>query len=421
MCELGESCDDGECLAGMRLLFFSNVFPSPLKPTKGVFNLGLVQALAGLGHEVEVVSPIAWTDMWCTSSERRNQVSRHNGEWQGIRASYPIYVYPPGVLRSAYGFFMWRGVRGALRRSIERMRPDAIVAYWTHPDGQCAVRAAREAGIPAAVVCGGSDVLLLTSNHSRRRAIERVLDDADAVITVSDDICRKLIERGVPEDKINVVRRGVDLARFCRGERAEARSRLALEDGRPIFLWVGRLEEVKGLNVLLAALEQLQRLGISYRMLILGSGRQFRSLQADAKARGISDSVEWRGAVPHESLPDYYRAADLTILPSLSEGVPNVLLESIACGTPFVASAVGGIPEIATEGLDRLVPPNDVVALTTAIREQLACRCQEIARRFMPDNSPTAASRLVDVIQSLLEAAPNHSESLAPCLQPAIV
>jgi teichuronic acid biosynthesis glycosyltransferase TuaC len=405
----------------MRLLFLSNVFPGPLSPGKGVFNHNMVRAVADNGHRVEVVAPIAWTEWFRASRERRQALKTHRGEWAGIPTSYPVYFHTPGVLRTKYGRMMWRGIRPTMEQAIERLRPEAIVAYWTHPDGECAVRAARKANIPAFVMSGGSDVLLLSANPSRRRAIERVLQDADGILTVNEDIQRHMIDAGIPGRKISVVRRGFDATRFFSGSQLEARARLGLPTDRPILLWVGRVEPVKGLPTLVEALELLRARGIEFHMLLVGTGELKSSLAADTSRRGLSDYVQWLGAVPHDQLGDYYRAADLTVLPSLSEGVPNVLIESIACGTPFVASAVGGIHEIASPGIDRLVPAGDQHALAEAIRAQLASPKLSGSRRFHPDDWPTAARRLIDVIESHIRTLQPASKTAGAWCRPATV
>src|SRR5439155_16365286 len=108
------------------------------------------------------------------------------------------------------------------------------------------------------------------------------------------------------------------------------------------------------------------------RLCLVGNGPQRSSLAAECRQRGLSPFVSFIGPVEQHRLPDWYRAADLTVLPSRSEGIPNVLRESLACGTPFVASAVGGIPEIATNPCLRLVPPGDPAALADAIAASLA-------------------------------------------------
>src|SRR5207302_3820831 len=130
--------------------------------------------------------------------------------------------------------------------------PDVILSYWAHPDGAVALRAARQANIPAAVIVGGSDVLLLTKNRARRRKIEHVLHNIDAVITVSDHLRRHVIDMGIAASKVHTWRQGVDQRIFHPGSKAEARQRLEKGDkyifpDAKILLWVGRMVEVKGL------------------------------------------------------------------------------------------------------------------------------------------------------------------------------
>src|SRR5207248_2291820 len=136
-------------------------------------------------------------------------------------------------------------------------------------------------------------------------------------------------------------------------------------------LWVGRMVRVKGLDVLLPACALLRRRGLVFRLYLVGGGPLRQALEAQARQLGLADSVCFPGPRPHEQLPDWYRAADLTILPSRSEGLPNVLRESLACGTGFVASRVGGIPEITAEPFSRLVPPGDSRALAEALDSSL--------------------------------------------------
>src|SRR5207248_1750555 len=128
---------------------------------------------------------------------------------------------------------------------------------------------------------------------------------------------------------------------------------------------------VKGLDVLLEACAKLRHDGVDHRLYLIGDGRLRKSLETESAIRGLSGIVSFIGPVAHDRLPDWYRAADLTVLPSRSEGVPNVLRESLACGTPFVATRVGGIHEIAYAPDDQLVPADDPAALADAIERSL--------------------------------------------------
>jgi glycosyltransferase involved in cell wall biosynthesis len=107
------------------------------------------------------------------------------------------------------------------------------------------------------------------------------------------------------------------------------------------------------------------------------------------------------GPVDHAQLPDWYRAADLTVLPSHSEGIPNVLLESLACGTPFVATSVGGVPEIAREPSE-LVPPGDPEALAAAIGRRLSSG-RASGEGIAPISWADTASSVAALVRSLRE------------------
>jgi glycosyltransferase involved in cell wall biosynthesis len=395
----------------MHLLFITNVFPNRYQPTKGVFNLDMARALAR-DHEVCVVSPVSWVDEWRAWRTGGPAPGRDRcADLNGIEVHYPRYYYPPKVLREHYGRFLWSSTRGTIQRLARSHSPDAVLSYWVHPDGEAAIRAARSAGVPAVVMVGGSDVLVLTSDRSRRRSIQNVLRAANAVVTVDRDLEGKVRELGVPSEKIHVVHRGVDPARFNPGDRAEARRRLGVPVEDRALVWVGRMVEVKGLDVMLEACALLRARGIGFRLYLVGDGPLRSSLEARSRAQGLSKAISFVGCRPHDQLADWYRAADLTVLPSRSEGIPNVLRESLACGTPFVASRVGGIPEIADDPANRLVPPGNPTALAEAI--DLALRAGGAAVRSQSESLEAAAETLTRIIRSLISEASDGSHAFA--------
>jgi glycosyltransferase involved in cell wall biosynthesis len=392
----------------MRLLLITNVFPTPLLATKGPFNLELVRALSR-EHEVRVICPIAWTDELQAKRLGRPMPAQRHLSVEGavgVEAYYPRYYFPPKVLRRAYGWFMWHSVRATVRKELSCFRPDAVVGYWAHPDGEVAVRAATLAGVPSAVMVGGSDVLLLTHETGRRAGILRVLDAANTVVAVSEDLREKLVALGVGADKIHVVPRGVDTTRFRPGDRAEARRRLGIAPGAPMLLWVGRIHRVKGLDVLIDACARLRSGNVPFHVYLVGEGPEREALRAQAAAAGLGDAVSFVGPVAHADLPDWYRAADVTVLPSRSEGVPNVLRESLACGTPFVASRVGGVSELADPS-SALVPPEDAGALSVAL-----------AAAIQRATAPDAGSRARDAERPASGSWADSAEALVRVLRP---
>ena len=397
------------------MLLITGDYPHPTQPTRGVFNLQLVQALSA-DHQVTVVSPRSWY------AELRGRLAgqpalQRTADLGGATVHYPRSWYTPGMLRQYYAGMYWWSIRRTVEHALRTERPDVVLAYWAHPDGAAAVRAARQAGVPAVVIVGGSDVLLLTQDAARRACIVEVLHQADAVVTVGRHLRRRLLDLGVRHGKIRVVPRGVDEQRFFPDDRAAARARLGVPNHQNVLVWVGRMAPVKGLDVLLAAVADLAWDFPDAHLYLVGDGALRPALEADCRQRGLSGRVHFVGAVKHGALPDWYRAADVTVLPSRSEGVPNVLRESLACGTPFVASAVGGIPELGDEQQRILVLPDDVAGLAGALAEALT---DPLLPGDALERLPTwqeSAAMLMDVIEPLL---PQQRTAAAPPPRPAV-
>ncbi|HND52412.1 MAG TPA: glycosyltransferase, partial [Pirellulaceae bacterium] len=330
----------------MRLLFLSNEFPNQVEPTKATFNYDLLTALAN-EHDVTAISPISWWDEVKTRLREPAKAWVTERQIGRLTVKHPRFFYTPGRLRHWYGDFLWWSLRPTVAKILSGPRPDCVFSYWAHPDGDAAVRLARKLDVPSIVMVGGSDVLLVAREPRRGKCIADVLRKADAVMAVSRDLAEKVAAMGVSPDRIHVMRRGVDETLFHPGDRADARRQLQLPLDRRLILWVGRMVPVKGLDILLAACSQLKERVPDFQLLLVGDGPLRASLEAEVRQRGLTDHVRFIGSVDHDRLGPWFRAADLTVLPSRSEGIPNVLLESLACGTPFVASAVGGVPEIA--------------------------------------------------------------------------
>jgi len=383
----------------MRILFVSNIFPNPIHPTKGTFNLEMLRALARV-HEVRVVSPIPWVQQLPVVG-RALRAEERRGTIEGIDVHYPRYYYTPRFGRRFYGDFYWHSVKQTALRVAREQQPDVVLSYWAHPDGDAATRLANMLGVPSVNMIGGSDVLLFTSNLTRRALIVNSLLRADRILTVSEHLRQSMAALGVPSSRISVIYRGVDRQRFSPGSREQARAVLGVPQDVRAAAWVGRMVPVKGLETLIEAVARARSAGASCRLYLLGDGPLRATLEADVARRGLGDVVSFIGAVAHRDLPTWYRGADVTVLPSLSEGVPNVLLESIACGTPFIASSVGGIPEIADERFDRLVPPADAATLADALAAvRRPDPAEMMTRRFNPRDTGSVSADVAAVLSA---------------------
>jgi glycosyltransferase involved in cell wall biosynthesis len=211
------------------------------------------------------------------------------------------------------------------------------------------------------------------------------LPHADRVVTVSRAFATQLERKGVRADRIRVLHNSVSFEKFD-GVEAQSgdslRLRLGISPGERVVLAVGRLSREKGHSVLMLAFKILlkSRPAESTRLVVVGDGPERRALLAAAESAGIADRVIFAGQV--DDVRHYYKIADVMALPSYTEGSPNVLLEAMAAGVPIVATAVGGVPEIVTDGESALLTPaGDAPSLAAAISALLDDR--ELARELI--------------------------------------
>jgi glycosyltransferase involved in cell wall biosynthesis len=353
----------------MRILAITNLYPRPDRPLLAPFNRQQFRALAE-HHELRIIAPVPWTDK-VRAVARLTSVPRRYVNRDGIWVDHPTFFFPPRLLEHTYGQFYLASVGRAVRDVLREFRPQVLLGCWAHPDGWAAVRIARQAGLPVLIKVIGSDVLVAARNPRRRRRIAEALLEADGVMAVSHDLAEHVTRLGVSPRKIDVVSEGVDGDLFRPGDQGEARRQLGLADGGSVLLFVGNLLLSKGAGVLVEACGRLRQRGRAFHCYLVGQGRDAAALRSLIGRHGLDEWVTLAGACPQERLPDWYRASDLVALPSFSEGVPNVLREALACGRPFVATAVGGIPEISRPPAGRLVPPGDADALADALAESL--------------------------------------------------
>jgi glycosyltransferase involved in cell wall biosynthesis len=385
----------------MRILAITNLYPNPFQPYRATFNREQIKALSK-EHLVRVLAPIAWTDE--LAALRGGSPPLPPGrrmKWDNVLVEYPRSWFTPRLLRAHYGRFLVWSLRGWFCRALNEFRPDLVFGTWAYPDGWAAVKLARRAGLPVVLKVHGSDILELGKYPARRQGTIEALCGADRVVTVSRDLAQNAIALGAPPEHVHLIYNGVDDSVFFPGDRGEARVRLGLDPVRPVLLYVGNLLPVKGPDVLIDAAAALT-VSVDFHLHVIGQGPLRRSLEARAVSRGLNDRVCFHGPVAHQDLPDWFRASNFLVLPSRSEGVPNVLLEAAACGTPIVASCVGGVPEVAHLGPSRLVPPDDPGALAGAIADLLRHPPAPLVRPRGARSHAATASELVSVFQSAL-------------------
>ena len=227
---------------------------------------------------------------------------------------------------------------------------DLIHAHFTYPQGYVAVKLGQKFGVPAIVTAHGHDVYDMPFRNKKWRSIiEWTLKHATHITTVSQrnrDIILKDLK--IDGKKVSLIPNGYNPNKFRPMFKKSARSLLGIPQNKKIILNVGNLYPVKGHRYLLDAMKRVVSINKDVILYIIGSGSLQNSIQRQIKNLNLEDYVKLVGAKPHDEIPLWMNAADLFVLPSLNEGNPTVMFEALACGVPFVGTAVGGIPEIIT-------------------------------------------------------------------------
>jgi glycosyltransferase involved in cell wall biosynthesis len=278
--------------------------------------------------------------------------------------------------------------RRRLAGDLRRHRIEIVHTYSFYPN-VFAIPAARLARVPVIMASIRDTGAYLTPIQLR---VQRVICRfADCIVANADAVRQWLMAQGYDGDKITIIRNGVDLAAFGRSmDGRRLRHELGLAPQAPVVAVVSRLSRIKGLEYFLAAAAAVATTHPDARFLIVGEGsfqeRNYqRELEACAARLGVRDRVTFTGL--RHDVPDILSEAAISVLPSLSEGLSNTLLESMAAGVPVIATRVGGNPEAVDEGVTGLlVPPRDSAALARAIRRlledrELAMRLGRAARR----------------------------------------
>lgn len=387
----------------MKILAVTNLYPNPFQLNRAPFNRQRFRIL-GARHPLRLIAPIPWIDerralqKGSPALPRDRRVTLDN-----LTIDHPRYYYPPRIGRSWYGACYQYSIRKCFHRAVQDFRPDVVLATWAYPDGWAAGRLGHARGLPVVVQVHGSDVKLLDQYPSRYQRTVEALHAADGIIAVSQDLQKHMIGMGVPAGKIRVIYDGVDTTLFYPGSQQQARSQLNLPQDGVMLLFIGNLVPVKGLDILMKALGMMTTTEQKVRLVIVGSGPERQKLEIQANSLGLADRVQFAGALPQTELPTWYRAADVFVLPSRSEGVPNVLLEASACGIPWVASHVGGIPEILHRAQSaRLVPPEDPQALASALDDLVSTPRNTSATLPPPRRREDAVDEIEDYLQSFV-------------------
>jgi teichuronic acid biosynthesis glycosyltransferase TuaC len=358
----------------MKVLVFTSLFPNNVWPQHGVFIQERMTRVAALpGVEMRVVAPVPYFPplklgpRWLYS-----QVSREE-TIAGLPVTHPRYFMIPKIATGWHGPLMARSLLPYVKSIRAAFDFDVIDAHYVYPDGFAAVEIGRALGVPVVVSARGSDINLFREIPSVRPHLVRALQRASGLIAVSEALGKAMRELGAPAGKVRVIPNGVDARKFHPMPREAARERTGSPSVGRLVLAVGHLVQNKGFDRLMGAFRGLLNLGgyEDVQVAIVGEGVYRKELERLIGFYGLGGRVRLVGEVAHADLHVWYSAADLSCLFSRREGWPNVVLESMACGTPVLATPVGGVPEIIGDGPAGALAEGDDEALARALAQAL--------------------------------------------------
>ena len=350
----------------IRVLTLSTLFPNAVQPTLGVFVERQTLGLAARADVwLEVAAPVG-LPAWPLSLYPHYAPLRRLPEqesWKGLEVHRPRYrVWPVlGARHTA------RAIADALLPRLRKMAPfDVIDAEYFWPDGPAAMHLADALGVPFSIKARGSDILYWPRRPGIGAQVLEAGRHAAGLLAVSAALRDEMVALGLPADRIRVHQTGVDLDRFRPVDRAAAKAALGVSG--PLLVCAGGLIPRKGQSFALEALAALP----NAILLVVGGGPDGPALARLARRLGVADRVRFLGSRPHEELPGLLAAADVAVQPSSAEGLANVWVEALACGTPVVTCDVGG----ARDAIDRpeagRLVPRDPAAIAAAVRDLLA-------------------------------------------------
>lgn len=345
----------------VRVLALSSLFPHEVRPYAGAFvEKQLLELTLRKRVELKVVSPLGLVPFPITASRRKLAQLPHLEVWKGLevhRFRHPVHRSRPAATVGALAARL-EPLFQAIRKDFDF---DIIDAQTFWPDGVALMDLERKLGVPFSIKARGEDVDHWGAAPETAPMLVEASRRATGLLAVSQGLRANMIKIGMPAERIRVHYTGLDRALFRPRDRAAAKKRLKVEG--PLILSVGNLIPRKGHDVVLEAAALLPKV----TLWILGGGPEARRLQAKIDAATLGARVRLLGHVPHAMLPALLAAADVTVLASKEEGLANVWVESLACGTPIVTTDVGGARELITNAAAGRIVDRDPRSIATAV------------------------------------------------------
>ncbi len=343
----------------MRICIVTSSFPSRRDDVvQAPFLVDFIEGLKKRAHEVFVFTQ----DREEPKERFLEQVEVRWFPWMGSKRPL-VHLTPTNPLDCLRLISLFLRGRGALLRYLREERIEACLALWVLPGGYFANYACRRAGIPYSVWALGSDIYRHGKNPFLHPFMNRILREARTVFADGFDLARKIEER--------FRRNAAFLAttRTLRKGKPEPQPRPSLGYR---FLFVGRLERVKGVDILLQAMDGLEEEGSDAHLTVVGAGGLEEWAREVIRKKGLGSKVTLLGNVPDETLSSLYASSDCIVIPSRSESIPLVFSEALSFDREMIVTDVGDLGRLARDyGVADVIPPEDPSALLEALKKKI--------------------------------------------------
>jgi hypothetical protein len=354
----------------MNILVLSNLYPRPNDPGYGIFIHRQVQHIKQLGHTLTVIAPVPWSP----------KILHHNAKWlnyglvprktvwEGVEVYYPRYLRLPGAsFRALAGITVYWGIV-SLTLELHRKQPfDVTHSHFIFPNGITGCYVGRKLRLPTVCSVRGNDILTEPfENPINTYYGKQVIQKTQQIVTVSQALKRLVEQFAQPIKSVKVVYNGVEVEKF-QSKTLFEQTQSKTDILKPYLLFVGQDIRRKGLPDLLGAFVRLID-KVEHNLVIVGPLAAEVQRLAPALTEQLKNRIVITGPQSPDDIPSYMQNCSLLILPSYEEGLPNVVLEAMACGKPVVATRITGTSEaVIDKATGLLISPGQPLQLAQAI------------------------------------------------------
>jgi glycosyltransferase involved in cell wall biosynthesis len=402
--------------SNLKVLVISHLYPNNINPVRGIFVHNQVNRLADCGAEIAVVCPVMWSPpiLSLLNNRWRNYSKIHRKAQIGrFEIEYPRYLRPPGQLWYIpfEGMACYLGIKNVIKDIYRRFPFDIIYSNALIPAGYAGCLIACKLGLPSVCYVGESYIEHLYYSKFTKKKLVDVITNSTRIVSASSKLRDNVLRIANPKEPVEVIYRGTDTQLFKPLDiNLKLKRQLGLPDNSVVIVFVGWLVKRKGVSDLLNAFGMVATKFPQAYLLIIGEGPERENLRSLSRIMGIDKRVIFTGVVKNEEIPSYHSITDVMVFPSYAEGLPNAVVEAVACGKPVVATNVGGIPEVITPGINGfLITAGDVKTLSsniiqiltnTTLRKQMGRMSRQIAEtRF---NASKNAESLSDLFRQII-------------------